>query len=73
MIVEVKSILNVKGSAIEPNWRYALQIVATTTGDMYINTPDVSGDIFREGDKVDVGIGNIFGKSGNSYRTINKK
>ena len=73
MKIQVKNILNVNGNAIEPNWRYAVQIVSTTTGDIYLNTPEVSGDIFREDEVVKVGIGNMFGKTGKEYRTITKR
>lgn len=70
MMIRVKNIINVQGSAIESNWRYPVQIVATETGELYINTPNISGDTFQSGETYTVGVGNLFGKSGKSYRTI---
>lgn len=71
MTITVKNVINVKGNAIEDNWKHPVQIVATETGDLYINTPAISGDTFQSGETYNVGLGNVFGKSGKSYRTVN--
>lgn len=69
--INIVKVTNYSGGSLEANWRMNCQLVEDDKGEVFVNTPGISGDVFEAGG-YRVGFGDkTFGRtSGNSYRTI---